>query len=73
VNRAAPHGRFRAFAGRSNVSMSSRYVHPSEDSVLNAMSNLAGHNIGHGAKEAQLSAADQMWVPEILSHQFRKF
>ena len=59
MNRAATHGRFRAFIGHSNVSMSSRYVHPSEDSVLNAMSNLAGHNIGRSAKEAQLSAADQ--------------
>jgi integrase len=46
-------------AGHSNVSMSSRYVHPSEDSVLNAMSNLGGHNIGHSTKEAQLSAGDQ--------------
>jgi integrase len=30
-------------AGHSNVSMSSRYVHPSEDAVLTAMSRLAGH------------------------------
>jgi integrase len=46
-------------AGHSNISMSSRYVHPSEDSVLNAMSNLGGHNIGHRAKVAQLGTDDQ--------------
>ena len=34
-------------AGHSNVSMSSRYVHPSEDAVLTAMSRLGGHKIGH--------------------------
>jgi hypothetical protein len=33
-------------AGHRNISMSSRYVHPSEDSVLNAMANLGRHNIG---------------------------
>ena len=36
-------------AGHSNVSMSSRYIHLSEDSVLNAMANLTRHNIGHRA------------------------
>src|ERR1700677_80992 len=34
-------------AGHSNVSMSSRYVHPSEDAVLTAMERLGGHKIGH--------------------------
>src|ERR1700736_6586079 len=46
-------------AGHSNVSMSSRYVHPSEDSILNAMSNLSGHNIGHSTKDTQLNAGDR--------------
>jgi integrase len=32
-------------AGHSNISMSSRYVHRSEDAVLTAMSNLGGHKI----------------------------
>jgi integrase len=44
-------------AGHSNVSMSSRYVHPSEDSVLNAMANLSRHNIGHSADQADSSAS----------------
>jgi integrase len=37
-------------AGHSNISISQRYVHPSEDAVLSAMSRLGGHNIGHSAK-----------------------
>ena len=40
-------------AGHSNVSMSSRYVHPSEDAVLAAMANLGGHNIGHIDNQAE--------------------
>jgi len=34
-------------AGHSSIAMSSRYVHPSQDRVLAAMSMLGGHNIGH--------------------------
>jgi integrase len=34
-------------AGHSNVSMSSRYVHPSENAVLDAMARLDGHKTGH--------------------------
>jgi len=34
-------------AGHSSITMSSRYVHPSEDAVLSAMSRLGGHNSGH--------------------------
>ena len=34
-------------AGHSSIAMSGRYVHPSEDAVLNAMSRLGGHNSGH--------------------------
>jgi integrase len=34
-------------AGHSSITISSRYVHPSEDAVLMAMSNLGGHNSGH--------------------------
>ena len=33
-------------AGHSSISISSRYVHPSEDAVLDAMSRLGGHKIG---------------------------
>jgi integrase len=34
-------------AGHSSVAMSARYVHPSEEAVLNAMSRLSGHKTGH--------------------------
>lgn len=34
-------------AGHSSIAISSRYVHPSEDAVLNAISKLSGHNFGH--------------------------
>ncbi len=34
-------------AGHSSIAMSTRYVHPSEDAVLNAMSRLGGHKSGH--------------------------
>jgi integrase len=34
-------------AGHNSIAISARYVHPSEDSVLAAMSSLGGHNSGH--------------------------
>jgi integrase len=46
-------------AGHSNVSMSSRYVHPSEDAVLTAMSRLGGHKIGHSENQTDSNAVAQ--------------
>jgi integrase len=43
-------------AGHSSIAISARYVHPSEDAVLEAMERLGGHNSGHNVKEA---AADE--------------
>jgi integrase len=40
-------------AGHSSIAISSRYVHPSEDAVLAAMSRLAGHKIGHSESETK--------------------
>jgi len=40
-------------AGHSSVGISSRYVHPSDDRVLEAISRLGGHNSGHNALEQQ--------------------
>ncbi len=34
-------------AGHSSIGISSRYVHPSEDAVLDAISRLGGHKTGH--------------------------
>ena len=39
-------------AGHSSIAMSARYVHPSEDAVLTAMSRLGGHSSGHSEKLA---------------------
>ena len=39
-------------AGHSSIGISSRYVHPSEDAVLAAMSRLGGHKIGHSDENA---------------------
>jgi hypothetical protein len=34
-------------AGHASIAISSCYVHPSQDAVLNAMTRLNGHNIRH--------------------------
>ena len=39
-------------AGWSNIKMALRYVHPSDDAVLNAFSRLGGHKIGHSGELA---------------------
>ena len=45
-------------AGHSSIGISARYVHPSEDAVLDAISRLGGHKIGHSANAvAQLPVA----------------
>ena len=49
-------------AGHSSIAISSRYVHPSEDAVLAAMSRLGGHKIGHS--ETQTEEAPQ---PKLLT------
>jgi integrase len=40
-------------AGHSSIAISARYVHPSEDAVLTAMSRIGGHNSGHNAQLPQ--------------------
>jgi integrase len=37
-------------AGHSSITISSRYVHPSEDAVLMAVEKLGGHKTGHNQK-----------------------
>ena len=39
-------------AGHASIAISTRYVHPSEDAVLVAMSRLGGHKTGHSQNEA---------------------
>lgn len=45
-------------AGHASIGVSSRYVHPSEEAVLDAISRMGGHKIGHNEKApAQLPVA----------------
>ena len=47
-------------AGHSSIGISARYVHPSEDAVLDAISRLGGNKIGHSQNDAlQLSVATE--------------
>jgi site-specific recombinase XerD len=43
-------------AGHSSIAVSSRYVHPSEDAVLTAMSRLGGHKTGHNENVLQTAS-----------------
>jgi integrase len=52
-------------AGHSSVAISSRYVHPSEDLVLAAMSRLGGHNSGHSENNDEtMGGARRAVMPE---------
>ena len=47
-------------AGHSSIGISARYVHPSEDAVLDAISRLGRHKIGHSQNGApQLTVATE--------------
>lgn len=51
-------------AGHSDIRISARYVHPSEDAVLSAMSRLGGHKIGH----SELKSTSQPNTQRQLAH-----
>ena len=66
-------------AGHSSVSMSMRYVHPSEDAVLAAVGRLGRHKIGHNQESIpiegslngsyQLESAGEKWSGRMdLNH-----
>jgi integrase len=46
-------------AGHSSIAMSSRYVHPSADRVLDAMALLGRHNSGHSPENEEAGEATQ--------------
>jgi integrase len=50
-------------AGHSSIAISSRYVHPSHDSVLSAVERLGGHKIGHNANQQVLTRRDINALP----------
>ncbi len=51
-------------AGWSNIGISTRYVHPSEQAVMKAYSLMGGHNFGHSAESRDLTAAKKS--PETI-------
>jgi hypothetical protein len=51
-------------AGHSSITISSRYVHPSEDAVLKAMSRLSGHKIGHSEEKTETLPVQKL--PQLL-------
>ena len=52
-------------AGHSNISMGSRYVHPSEDAMAKAFSQMGGHKIGHNPEMTFKISSDQQPVNEV--------
>lgn len=54
-------------AGHSNISISQRYVHPSEDAVLNALSRLSGHNSGHSAENVVLARSAELRLKHTIT------
>lgn len=47
-------------AGHSSIAISSRYVHPSEDAVMSALSRLDGHKIGHSETEQKQTPGQRL-------------
>jgi len=43
-------------AGHSSIAISSRYVHPSDDTILAAFSRLGGHSSGHSRSQTSVQA-----------------
>jgi integrase len=54
-------------AGHSNISISQRYVHPSEDAVLNALSRLTGHNSRHSAENTVPTGGPELLPTDTIS------
>jgi len=52
-------------AGHSSVAISARYVHPSDDKVLEAISRLGGHNSVHNQFEQQSASDTKLLVTDV--------
>ena len=52
-------------AGHVTLTMSQRYIHPSQDAVLDALAWLSGHKIGHSEKDAQLTPVATIAVSTV--------
>jgi integrase len=54
-------------AGHSNITISSRYVHPSQEAMAKAIANLGGHKFGHSEQTTENSPSQEN--PEISENQ----
>jgi integrase len=54
-------------AGHSNITISQRYVHPSEDAVLNALSRLSGHNFGRSVEKTTPVGGNELLLTDSAS------
>jgi integrase len=54
-------------AGHSSITISARYVHPSGDAVLNALSRLGGHKTGHRADSGIPTETSENQLTGIVS------
>jgi integrase len=53
-------------AGHSSIAISSRYVHPSENAVLDAVERMGGHKIGHSRELSEArNGAGMLLAPSI--------
>ena len=53
-------------AGHSSIAISARYVHPSENAVLDAVERLGGHTIGHSGELPEAGkSAGMLLAPSI--------
>lgn len=53
-------------AGHSSIAISSRYVHPSEHAVLDAVERMGGHKIGHSRELPEAgNGAGMLLAPSI--------
>jgi hypothetical protein len=54
-------------AGHSSIAISARYVHPSEDAVLQAMARLGGHNSGYSLENDNQSETVSLSASAVMS------
>ncbi len=53
-------------AGHSSIAMSSRYVHPSADRVLDAMALMGGHKTGHSDEISRKEETKQLAATDVI-------
>ena len=54
-------------AGHSSIAISSRYVHPSENAVLDAVERMGGHKIGHSGESLEAGRGSAMLLAPSIA------